>query len=32
VNELEAEFSRFAILDVSIRAKGAVLAVLARKA
>lgn len=32
VNELEAEFSRFGILDVSIRAEGAVLAVLARKA
>ena len=32
VNELGAEFSRFEILDVSIRAEGAVLAVLARKA
>jgi SAM-dependent methyltransferase len=32
VNEVGAEFSRFEILDVSIRAEGAVLAVLAHKA
>lgn len=31
VSELEAEFSHFEILDVSIRAEGAVLAMLARK-
>jgi hypothetical protein len=32
VNEVGVEFSRFEILDVSIRAEGAVLAVLAHKA